>query len=68
MGAAIITLRKQLGMSPAELADRAGFAVERLEGIEAGEIEATWGELRHTAYGLNTDLPQLIQEGEMREP
>jgi len=67
MGAAIVALREQQGLSPAELAERAGVGVERMAGIEAGGIEATWGELRYTAYALNTDLPQLIQEGEMRE-
>ena len=68
MGAAIAARRKEAGTLPADLAAQAGLPVEHLQAIEAGELDATWGELRHLASAFGTDLPQLIQEAEMQEP
>jgi transcriptional regulator with XRE-family HTH domain len=68
MGETITALREERDLSPTELAERAGLPVERLEEIEAGAVAARWSELRHTAYALGTELPQLIQDSEMREP
>jgi transcriptional regulator with XRE-family HTH domain len=68
LGTAIAARRKQNDLSPAVLAERAGSTIGRLEAIEAGAAEATLGELRRMADVLDVDLPQLIQEGEMREP
>lgn len=68
MGITITALREQRGMSPAELAERAGLPAERLAVIEAGAVDAAWSELRRIAYAIETDLPQLIQDCEMQEP
>jgi ribosome-binding protein aMBF1 (putative translation factor) len=68
MGETITVLREQRDLSPTELAERAGLPVERLETIEAGAVAARWSELRHIAYALRTELPQMIQDSEMQQP
>lgn len=67
MGRVVKELRDERHLTQADLAERAGLPLSELVLIEAGRIEPTWGKLRRLAYGLDVDLPQLIQEVEMRE-
>lgn len=67
LGAAITALREQARMSQAELADRTGIPRSEVVEIEAGRLEATWGDLRRLACALGLPLPDLIREGEARE-
>lgn len=67
MGRVVKGFRDERHLTQADLAKRAGLPLIELVLIEAGRIEPTWGKLRRLAYGLDMDLPQLIQEVEMKE-
>jgi transcriptional regulator with XRE-family HTH domain len=54
-------LRKEAGFTDGELAGRAELPVAELRQIEAGEVEADWGTLRHIAYGLGTSLADVFR-------
>ncbi|HEX6781001.1 MAG TPA: helix-turn-helix transcriptional regulator [Solirubrobacterales bacterium] len=61
LGRAIQELREEAGLTEGELAARAGMAAAELRQIEAGEVEADWGTLRHLAYGLETSLSDVFR-------
>jgi transcriptional regulator with XRE-family HTH domain len=61
LGRAIQKLRTEAGLSEEELAERAETSVAELRQIEAGEIEADWGTLRHIASGLGTSLGDVFR-------
>lgn len=64
---AIQKLRKEAGLTQQQLADRAEIPVVALQQIEAADIDADWGTLRHIASGLGTslaDLFRLVEEPE----
>jgi transcriptional regulator with XRE-family HTH domain len=58
---AIQKLRKDAGLTQQQLADRAEIPVVSLRQIEAANIDADWGTLRHIAKGLETSLSGLFQ-------
>lgn len=61
LGRAIQKLRKEAGLSEEELAGRAELPIAELRQIEAGEVEADWGTLRHIAHGLGTSLAEVFR-------
>jgi transcriptional regulator with XRE-family HTH domain len=61
LGTAIRRLRKEARLTQQELADRSGIPVERLGRVETGAIEAEWGTLRHLAYALDVELPEVFR-------
>jgi transcriptional regulator with XRE-family HTH domain len=60
LGAAIAELRQGAGLTGPELAERAEMREQEIAAIEAGELEPTWGDLRHIAQALGTPLPRLL--------
>jgi transcriptional regulator with XRE-family HTH domain len=68
LGRAIRKLREQAGLSEEQLAERAGTPVAELRRVEAGEVEADWGTLRHLAYGLETELADVFRLTEFDHP
>lgn len=64
LGAAIAKLRHGAGLTQAELAERAELQEQEIAAIEAGELEPTWGDLRHIARGLEVPLAQLLEQAE----
>jgi transcriptional regulator with XRE-family HTH domain len=69
LGSAIRQLRKARRLTQQELADRAGIPAEKLRSVEVGSIDAEWGTLRHLAYALGVELPdvfRLTEEAEER--
>lgn len=64
LGAAIAELRQGAGLTGPELAERAEMQEQEIAAIEAGELEPTWGDLRHIAHGLGVPLPQLLELAE----
>jgi transcriptional regulator with XRE-family HTH domain len=64
LGRAIRRLRGEAGLTQEELAERAQVPVGELRRIEAGTVDAHWGTLRHIAYGLGTDLPNVFRLSE----
>lgn len=61
LGAAIAELRQGAGLTGSELAKRADLQEQEIAAIEAGELEPTWGDLRHIARGLEVPLAQLLE-------
>jgi transcriptional regulator with XRE-family HTH domain len=61
LGTAIRRLRKEAKLTQQQLAERAGVPVERLRQIETGDIDAEWGTLRHLAYALGVELPDVFR-------
>jgi len=61
LGRAIQKLRSEAGLTEEELAGRAEMPVAELRQIEAGEVEADWGTLRHIASGLGTSLADVFR-------
>lgn len=68
LGRAIRQLREQAGLSEEQLAERAETQVAELRRVEAGEVEADWGTLRHLAYGLETELADVFRLAEFDHP
>ena len=68
LGRAIRALREKAGLSEEELAGRAEMPVAELRRVEAGEVEADWGTLRHLAYGLETNLSNVFRLAEFDHP
>jgi transcriptional regulator with XRE-family HTH domain len=64
LGAAIAELRQGASLSRSELAERAELQEQEIAAIETGELEPTWGDLRHIARGLGTPLAQLLELAE----
>jgi transcriptional regulator with XRE-family HTH domain len=61
LGRAIQQLRTEAGLTEEELAGRAKLPIAELRQIEAGEIEADWGTLRHIASALGTSLADVFR-------
>lgn len=55
-GKAVYDRRIALGLSAAELAQRAGMAIDEIECIEEGGTEPTIALLRHLAAALDADV------------
>lgn len=68
LGRAIRKLREQAGLSEEELARRAETPAAELRRVEAGEVEADWGTLRHLAYGLGAELADVLRLAEFDHP
>ncbi len=68
LGRAFRTLREKAGLSQEELAERAELPAAELRRVEAGEVEADWGTLRHLAYGLGTSLAEVFRLAEFDHP
>lgn|GEM_PF-3252541 len=68
LGRAIRQLREQAGLSEEQLAERTETPVDELRQVEAGEVEADWGTLRHLAYGLETGLADVFRLAEFDHP
>ena len=68
LGRAIRKLREQAGLSEEEFARRTETPVAELRRVEAGEVEADWGTLRHLAYGLETELADVFRLAEFDHP
>lgn len=64
LGLAIRRSRDEAGLTQEALATRSGMPVAELGLIEDGAVEADWGTLRHIAYGLDVDLPDLLRQAE----
>jgi transcriptional regulator with XRE-family HTH domain len=64
LGRAIRRSRDEAGLTQEELAAQAQMPIAELSLIEDGGIEADWGTLRHIAYGLDMDLPDLLRRAE----
>lgn len=58
---AIQKLRTDAGLTQQQLADRAEIPLVALQQIEAANIDADWGTLRHVAEGLGTSLSDLFR-------
>lgn len=56
------------GLSEEELAERAELPVAELRRVEAGDVEADWGTLRHLAYGLGSNLSDVLRLAEFDHP
>ncbi|HVD41600.1 MAG TPA: helix-turn-helix transcriptional regulator [Solirubrobacterales bacterium] len=61
LGNAIRQLRREARLAQQELADRADVPVEKLRSVEVGSIDADWGTLRHLAYALEVELPDVFR-------
>lgn len=61
LGRAIQKLRSEAGLTEEDLAERAETPVAELRQIEAGEVEADWGTLRHIASGLGASLADVFR-------
>jgi transcriptional regulator with XRE-family HTH domain len=59
LGAAIQSLRKARGESPASCAMRAEIEESELRRIEAGEIDPTWGTVRAIASVLGSSPEEI---------
>jgi len=64
---AIQNLRKEASLTQQQLADRAEIPLVALQQIEAADIDADWGTLRHIASGLGTSLSELFRLVEQLE-
>lgn len=60
MGKAVRTLRESKSLTVEEVAEQAGIPLHEYLQIESGEMEATWGDLRHIAKAAKVPLPQLL--------
>lgn len=56
----IAELRQRVGLTEAELAERAQMPAQEIADLEAGRYEPTWGDLRRIAYALDVPLPELL--------
>ena len=61
LGHAIHQMRKEARLTQQELADRAEIPAEKLRSVEAASIDADWGTLRHLAYALGVELPDIFR-------
>lgn len=63
-------LRRQAGLSQAELAELAELEPVLIAQVEAGEADPTWGDARRIAAALGTSidrLAELVEELEGRD-
>lgn len=61
-------MREQYGMNPSELSAATGIKRERLDALEAGQLDPTYDMLLALAEGLGVQLETLvIRAKELRE-
>ena len=60
LGRAIQQIREQYGMSPSELAAATRIERERLDALEAGQLDPTYDMLLALAEGLGVQLEALV--------
>lgn len=63
LGVAVRQLRQANGLTPAQLADRAGLSGSTINAIERGKQDTTWSNLRRLAEGLGVGLDRLLDLG-----
>ena len=66
LGQAVYNRRIELGLSQAELAERAGMTQPQVSRMEGGDTVATLPLLRHLAKALDGVLNAAIDEGDSR--
>lgn len=66
LGAVIRELRERAKLSQEDLAAEAELDRQEVAAIEAGQLEATWGDLRRIARTLSVSLPELL--GRLENP
>jgi transcriptional regulator with XRE-family HTH domain len=64
---AVRTLRDRAGLSPGEVAERAGISVSVLSWIESGADDPTWGDIRLVARKLGVSMEVLAEAAEENE-
>jgi transcriptional regulator with XRE-family HTH domain len=64
LGDAITAIRERCGIASEELVPKSGLTLQELNGIEGGEIDALWGDLRKIARGLGMPLAELLSQVE----
>jgi transcriptional regulator with XRE-family HTH domain len=64
---AVRTLRERAGLSPAEVAERAGISVSVLNRIESGDDDPSWGDIRLVARALGVSMEVLAEVAEESE-
>lgn len=67
LGAVIRELRERAELSQKDMAARAELDEQEVAAIEAGQLEATWGDLRRIAQALSVPLPDLLARFENRD-
>jgi transcriptional regulator with XRE-family HTH domain len=67
LGDAVRALRKELGLSQQDLAERAGLPPSWLAHLESGRHDPTWGDMRRLAAGLEVSLEKLSELAEELE-
>lgn len=67
LGSAVRILRERAGLSPAEVAERAGISTSWLRRIESGDDDPSWGDMRHVARGLGVSMEVLSELSEANE-
>lgn len=60
-------LRERAGLSPSELAERAGVSTSSLTRIESGDEDPSWGDMRGVAKGLGVSMELLAEVAEANE-
>jgi transcriptional regulator with XRE-family HTH domain len=60
LGRAVKLTRKQRGMSAGELAEASGIPLERINALEAGELDPTYELLLEIADGLGIQPSALV--------
>jgi len=68
MGIAVATLRRDQGLSRAELAEKIEARQADVEALERGEINADWAALRELAKVLGLPLDALVELAEESAP
>jgi transcriptional regulator with XRE-family HTH domain len=61
LGQAVRALRRRAGLSQEELALRADLEPEAIVGIEAGEEDPLWGDMRRLAGALGVSLKEIAE-------
>ena len=64
---AVRTLRERAGLTPSELAERAGTSTSWLSRIESGAYDPSWGSMRRVAGGLGVSMEVLSEVAEENE-
>lgn len=64
LGEVVAELRRGAEMTQAALAERAEMQEQEIAALESGQLEPTWGDLRHIAYALDVPLAELLARTE----
>ena len=67
LASAVRILRERAGLSPSEVAERAGISTSGLNRIEGGDHDPSWGDMRRVAQGLGVSLEVLAEVAEENE-